>query len=161
MYRRYSDVNRGSVSVSQVRRNRIKNIVIVLLTAALIAVLAVSIPVMQNQNGSRNLYIQRMQTEMGEAIRQTTTLSRNAGADSAAILARIRSYIYGIRLMNELAAAQSGMSENLLDENMLSAIQSSIDNYLAKLTTGMDTGEYQTNLQNDTTELMTMIQNLQ
>ena len=62
--------------------------------------------------------------------------------------------------MNELAAAQSGMSESLLDENMLSAIQSSIDNYLAKLTTGMDTGEYQTNLQNDTTELMTVIQNL-
>ena len=161
MYRRYSDVNRGSVSVSQVRRNRIKNIVIVLLAAALIAVLAVSIPVMQNQNGSRNLYIQRMQTEMGEALRQTTTLSRNAGADSAAILARIRSYLYGIRLMNELASAQSGMSGTLLDENTLSAIQSSIDNYLAKLTTGMDTGEYQTNLQNDMTELMTVIQNLQ
>jgi len=161
MYRRYSDVNRGSVSVSQVRRNRIKNIVIVLLAAALIAVLAVSIPVMQNQNGSRNLYIQRMQTEMGEALRQTTTLSRNAGADSAAILARIRSYLYGIRLMNVRTSAQSCKSGTLLDENTLSAIQSSIDNYLAKLTTGMDTGEYQTNLQNDMTELMTVIQNLQ
>ena len=40
---------------------------------------------------------------------------------------------------------------------MLSTLQSSIDNYLAFLTTGMDTGEYQTNLQTALEELQEML----
>ncbi len=157
MYRRYSQVNTNTVPVNQIRRNRIKNILILVLLLALAAVLVVSIPAMQKQNSARDLYIQRMQTEISDAVRQTTTLSRNAGADSAAILARIRSNLYAIRIINELNIAQEGASGRLLQEETLSTLQSSIDNYLTFLTTGMDTGEYQTNLQNGLNDLQTTI----
>ncbi len=157
MYRRYSQVNTNTVPVNQIRRNRIKNILILFLLAALVALAVVSIPAMRKQNSARDLYIQRMQTEVGEAVRQTTTLSRNAGADSAAILARIRSNIYAIRIINELNIAQEGASGRLLQEETLSTLQSSIDNYLTFLTTGMDTGEYQTNLQNEINSLQATI----
>ena len=43
----------------------------------------------------------------------------------------------------------------------MTSIQSSIDNYLAFLTTGMDTGEYQTNLQNSLNELQVEISALE
>ena len=138
-----------------------KNVLILLLAAALVALLIISIPAMRRTSGARSLYIQRMQTEMSDALRQTSTLSRSAGADSSAILARIRSNIYAIRLINEMSIAQDGPSGTLVSEAPLASIQSSIDNYLAFLTTGMDTGEYQTNLQNDMSTLQATISALQ
>ncbi len=161
MYRRYSQVNESVMPVSQVRRNRLKNILILLLIAALAAVIAVSVPALRSRNSIRELYIRRMQAEIGDAVKQTTALSRNAGADSSAILARIRSNIYGIRMINELSIGLEGASGRLLQEETLSTLQSSIDNYLAFLTTGMDTGEYQTNLQNDLNTLQETVNALQ
>ena len=92
--------------------------------------------------------IQRMQNEIATAVRLTTSLSRNAGASSAAILAQIRSNIYAIITANELSIGMEGASGRLIPEEQLTSMQASIDNYLQFLTTGMDTGEYQTNLQN-------------
>ena len=43
-----------------------------------------------------------MQNEIGTAVRLTTSLSRNAGASSAAILAQIRSNIYTIGVINQM-----------------------------------------------------------
>ena len=91
MYRRYSQVNETGMPVSQARRNRIKNIIILILVAALATLTAVALPAMQSRSGARGLMIQRMQNEIATAVRLTTSLSRNAGASSAAILAQIRS----------------------------------------------------------------------
>ena len=155
MYRRYSQADENTIPLSQARRNRIRNVIILVLLAALIALAVVTIPAVQRQAGVRDLYIQRMQNEISTAVRLTTSLSRNAGASSAATLAQIRSCVYGIIVLNEMSIAQEGSSGRLLQEEELSALQSSIDNYLQFLTTGMDTGEYQTNLQNalDTLQL--------
>ena len=148
MYRRYSQVNETGMPVSQVRRNRIKNIIILILVAALATLTAVALPAMQSRSGARGLMIQRMQNEIATAVRLTTSLSRNAGASSAAILAQIRSNIYAIITANELSIGMEGASGRLIPEEQLTSMQASIDNYLQFLTTGMDTGEYQTNLQN-------------
>ena len=161
MYRRYSQVNENAVPVSQVRRNRMKNIPILLLIAALVAVTVVSVPALRSRNAMRELYIRRMQVEISDAAKQTTSLSRSAGADSSAILARIRSNVYAIRMINEMSIGQEGAAGRLLQEETLSTLQSFIDNYLAFLTTGMDTGEYQTNLQNDLNALQITINALQ
>lgn len=148
MYRRYTQVNETSMPVSQVRRNRFRNIAILVLAAALIAVTAVAVPAVQRQSGARALYIQRMQNEIAMAVRLTTGLSRNAGASSAAILAQVRSCIYSISTVNEISIGVEGAQGRLLEETELTSLQGSIDNFLQYLTTGMDTGEYQTNLQN-------------
>ena len=148
MYRRYSQVNEVNMPVSQTRRNRIKNILILLLVAALAAMTAVALPAVRSRGSARTLIIQRMQSEINTATRLTTSLSRNGGASSAAILAQIRSNVYAISAANELSIGMEGAGGRLLQEEELTSLTSSIDNYLAFLTTGMDTGEYQTNLQN-------------
>lgn len=151
MYRRYSQSGEGSANLSQVNRNRIRNGIIVLLVIALTVTLIITLPVMQNQSETRSLYIQKIQAEVDEALRQTATLSRNAGADSAAILSRIRSNIYAVRMLNTVNFASGG--KVLLEEERLTTLQNMVDRYLNYLTTGMDTGEYQTALQVSLSEL--------
>ena len=161
MYRRYSSVNQPTANLGQVRRNRMKNILILALVVALGAMTAVALPAVRSRSSTHALYIQRMQNEIATAVRLATALSRNAGANSAAILAQIRSNIYAIGIINEISIGQEGTNGRLLPEERLTSIQSSIDNYLAFLTTGMDTGEYQTNLQNSLNDLQVEISALE
>ena len=158
MYRRYSQTGEGNMNLSQANRNRIRNVIVILLAIALAVTLIITLPVMQNQRETRSLYIQKIQSEVDEALRQTTTLSRNAGADSAAILSRIRSNIYAIRMLNTVNSSSGGRL--LLEEERLTTLQNMVDRYLTYLTTGMDTGEYQTALQVALTELQEIAQTL-
>ncbi len=151
MYRRYSQVGDGSMPLSQVNRNRIKNIFIFVLLAALAALLVISLPLIRNQGNTRALYIQQIQHECQDAYNDAATLSRTAGADSAAILSRIRSNIHAIRMVNNLSGADGNRS--LLEDERLLTMQNMIDRHLQYLTTGMDTGEYTTTLQTALTEL--------
>ena len=157
MYRRYSQVNETGMPVSQMRRNRIKNIVILILLAAVVTMTVIALPALQSRQSARGLIIQRMQNEIATAVRLTTSLSRNAGASSAAPLAQIRSNIYAIITANDLSVGMEGATGRLIPEEDLSTMQASIDNYLQFLTTGMDTGEYQTNLQNSLAALQVQI----
>ncbi|MBP5728250.1 MAG: hypothetical protein J6Y48_14360, partial [Clostridia bacterium] len=100
MYRRYSQTGDGSMPLSQVNRNRIKNIIILLLLAALAALLVISLPLIRGREGSRAIFIQQIQKECDDANKDTSTLSRTAGADSAAILSRVRSNVHAIRTLN-------------------------------------------------------------
>ncbi len=145
MYRRYSQGSGNNVSLSQMKRSRLKDLLILLLTALLVAALAIGIPALQKQGNTRSIYIQRVQAECDEALRLTTTLSRNAGADSASILAKIRSNLYTIRMVSAMSVAQG--DGPLVDDDQILTLQNTVDRYLTYLTTGMDTGEYQTNLQ--------------
>ena len=158
MYRRYSQTGEGNMNLSQANRNRIRNVIVILLVIALAVTLIITLPVMQNQSETRSLYIQKIQSEVDEALRQTTTLSRNAGADSAAILSRIRSNIYAIRMLNTVNSASGGRL--LLEEERLTTLQNMVDRYLTYLTTGMDTGEYQTALQVALTEMQEIVRSL-
>ena len=159
MYRRYSQVSEGQAVLSQMKRSRIKTWIILFLVAVIAALCAIGIPALRSRGEGKSLYMQRMRSECEEAIRQTSVLSRNAGADSAAILARIRSNLYAIRTMNALSAGQ-GYGTLLPDESLLS-IQESVDRYLSFLTTGMDTGEYQTALQNSLETLRTTMNEME
>ena len=158
MYRRYSQSGAGNANLTQANRNRIKNVILVLLLAALAATLVITLPAMRSQGETRSLFIQKIQSEVDEALRQTTTLSRNAGADSAAILSRIRCNIYAVRMLNTVNSATGGRT--LLEEERLTTLQNTVDRYLSFLTTGMDTGEYQTALQVALTELQDIVGNL-
>ena len=151
MYRRYSQANGNGASLTQMKRSRLKDLLILLLVGMLIAALVIGIPALRQNSETRALYIQRIQTECDEAIRLTSTLSRNAGADSASILARIRSNLYAIRVISGLHASKFG--GELVSEDRILTLQNTVDRYLTYLTTGMDTGEYQTTLQTSMEEL--------
>ncbi len=145
MYRRYSQANGNAASVSQLKRSRLKDFLILVLTGLLIASLVIGIPLLQKSKTTRAVYIQRIQAECDEAARLSLTLSRNAGADSASILARIRSCLYSIRAISGLNVAQG--DGELVSEDQVLTLQNTVDRYLNYLTTGMNTGEYQTTLQ--------------
>ena len=158
MYRRYSQANGNAVSLTQMKRNRIRDLLILVLIGLLIASLVIGIPAILQRDSARSIYIQRIQAECDEAIRQAATLSRNAGADSASILARIRSNLYSIRVINSLSVAQH--HETLVQEDRILTLQNTVDQYLTYLTTGMDTGEYQTSLQTALEELQEILNTL-
>ena len=158
MYRRYSQTNAGVASMSQLKHNRIRDLVILVLAGLLIAALVLGIPALRKQTDAHTLYIQRVQAECDDAIRQTATLSRNAGADSASILAKIRSSLYAIRVISSLNTAEGGGV--LVDDDRIMTLQNTVDRYLTYLTTGMDTGEYQTSLQTALEELQETLNEL-
>ena len=151
MYRRYSQTNGTTATLSQMKRSRLKDLLILVLLGLLIAALVIGIQALQKDRNARSVYIRRIQTECDEAVRQVATLSRNAGADSASILSRIRSNLYAIRMISGLNASQGG--GELVSEDRILTLQNTVDRYLTYLTTGMDTGEYQTTLQTAMEEL--------
>ena len=158
MYRRYSQVGDGNMPLSQVNRNRVKNIIILLLLAALAAMLVISIPLMQNRDSSHSMHVQMIQRECKSAYDDAKVLSRNAGADSTAALSRIRCNIYAIRTINTLSASEGGQ---LLEDERLLTLQNTVDRFLTNLTTGgLRTGEYTTTLQNALTELQDIVNTL-
>ncbi len=160
MYQRYSRVNEVTMPVSQTRRNLFKNILILVLVVLLGVSVALGLPAVRRQASTRSLLIQRMQNEIARADSLTQSLSRNAGASSAATLAQIRSGVYTIQMLNDVSVGIEGTSGLLIPEDRMTSLIQYIDNYLQFLTTGMDTGEYQTNLQNSLDELQLMINNL-
>ena len=155
MYRRYSQTGDGSMPLSQVNRNRIKNILIMLLLIALAVLLVISLPLIKSRENNRTNYIQQIQKECKEAYNETNALSRTAGADSAAILSRVRSNIHAIRIINNLSGTDG--SRALLEDERLLTLQNMVDQYLQYLTTGMDTGGYTTNLQTALIELQDIV----
>ena len=159
MYRHYSQRNGDGLSLTQMKRNRIKDIVILLLIAAVIAMAVFLIPLLHQKNEERETYIHRFQVEAEEASRLTTSLSRTAGADSAAILAKIRSNVYAIRKLNEHYRSQQG--NPLLSDTDLQEIINMIDRYIASLTTGINTGTYQTDLQLTIDQIIEVVGTLQ
>ena len=159
MYRRYSQVGDGAMPLSQVNRNRIKNIIILLLSVALIALLIISLPMIKDKGNVRTQYIQQHRRECQEAYNNTQTLSRTAGADSAAILASVRSNIHAMRVVNNLSGA--GGNGYLVDDGRLSSLIGTVEEYLGILTTGMETGQYVTSLSTSLADLQAAISNLE
>ena len=159
MYRRYSQVGDGGMPLSQINRNRIKNVLIFILLAALAALLVISLPLFKSREETRSLYIQQIRRECQDAYNDTSSLSRTAGADSAAILSRVRSNIHTIRTVNSLSGADGGRS--LLEDERLLTMQNMVDRYLAFLTTGMDTGEYTTSQLTSLSELQEIVAKLE
>ncbi len=159
MYRRYSQVGDGAMPLSQVNRNRIKNIIILLLIVALTVLLIISLPLIRNKGNVRTQYIQQLRRECQEAYNNTQTLSRTAGADSAEILASVRSNIHAMRVVNNLSGA--GGNGYLVDDGRLSSLIGTVEEYLGILTTGMETGQYVTSLSTSLADLQASISNLE
>lgn len=158
MYRRYSQRGEGSMPLSQMNRNRIKNVIIFVLLAALAALAIISLPMIRDQGTNRTQYIQAIQNECKDAVNDASGLSRTAGADSAAVLSRIRCNIHAIRTLNRVSnAVGNGM---LLPDSKLLTLLEDVDSYMKYLSMGMDTGSYSTNLMTELTELQEMIASL-
>ena len=162
MYKRYSQAGNGGMPLSQINRNRIRNVLILLLLAALIALLVISLPLIRNRTETRSLYIQKIQEECDEALRQANVLSRTGGVASSVDLTKIRCNIQSIRTVNSLSQLSGGQ---LLDDNTLVTLVNLVDRYQDGMNQGgqkiVNPGEYTTSLQNALQELHETVGNLE
>ena len=159
MYRRYSHTGGEGLSLSQIKRNRIKDVLILILAAAVIVLAVLTIRSLRQQGATHEQFIAMMQNECSRAADEAKGLSRTGGMDSYAMLARIRSNLYAIRKLNDIYNAQNG-SYLIPDEEVLT-IQNMVDRYMEYLNKGMDTGEYQSSLQNALAQLLDRLGTIQ
>ena len=157
MYRRYTSGSVAGMSIDQKKTVRNRNIVILALVIIIAVLCVIGIPALRSKSDNHMLFVQRMRSECDEAIRLTNTLSRNAGADSAGLLARIRSNVYSMDVINTLSINQDVLAGTIVDSSHLMSIVNIIDQYQSVIITGMATGEQQTALLKELEEVTTIL----
>jgi len=111
------------------------------------------------QGKSEMTFINRMLTECDEAISTTGSLSRSGGAESAAILGRIRANIRAIDTINEVRNTVAG-SGYFVPPYVFTELYGVIDSYSNNLKLGNVTIENLTDLNNGLTSLRDMLAEL-
>ena len=151
MYRYSPHMRGGDGSSSQLRR-RVQSIFTMLLLVAVIAL------AMRYQSSAHELFVQKIQTECGNALQLCNTLSRTAGSGSSSTLGKIRQHIYSIQTINDLNVGLEGASGWMVEESVFSNLYTLLDNYETKLVTGMTTGDSQTQLLQTLTSLYQQVE---
>ena len=137
-------------------RQRVRTGIIIVLVLAVTALGILGGQAMAYRAEARSLFISTMQTECIEALNQTNSLSRTAGANSAATLGRIRSSVRAMEDVNRIHGALEGGRAFVSDETF-TALYNILDNYSSRLLTGMNTGDMQGELQAALEALQTVI----
>ena len=78
----------------------------------------------------------RIRNEMQHALTSINALSSAGGTTSSSVLGRIRQYVHGIELLNDLNVSMYGEVGRLYDLTIFDDIYSLIDAYDAKLASG-------------------------
>ena len=144
--------------MAQIKRSRFKDLIILLLVAALAASLIVGIPAFTKMGDVRGEYIQQMQKECSEALDKASRLSRTDGSDYRSDLTKILSNLYAIRSINNLYNSLNG--KTLVSTDQLQTLLNTVDRYMSDINTGLVTGINQTNLQNALEELQQALNEL-
>ena len=151
MYKYISNGGR-SESPSQVRKNRIRTGVTIVLLLALIGLTIYNANAVIYRNASQELIPAYMRSECNSAISQVNSLSRTAGASSSAVLGKIRGHVYSMETLNEMYTALN--SRELIPHEVFDRIYQLLDDYADKLITGMTTGDMQSLLLSEVQGLM-------
>lgn len=161
MYHRYTSRSEGMQSTGAPRlQERIRNILLIVLVVACILLAIFGGRAMGFQNDASATFVRRLQTECNDALSLTGSLSRTAGANSAATLGRIRSHVYAMDTINQLNVGLQGAGGYLVENDVFTQLYSLLDDYSDKLITGMQTGDLQTELTTSLTTLAALVDQL-
>lgn len=161
MYGHYRNAQKmGREKIGNSKRDRIRNIVIAVLVATVLVLTGVCAEMIRYRNEAHAAFANTMRNECNSAIVQTNSLSRTAGADSPAILGRIRSHVRTMDTINQINAALEHGDQYLVAPSVFENLYTILDNYSSKLVSGMVTGGLQTELQTSLDTLVMMIQQL-
>ena len=162
MYHRYTSRSDGMQPSAAPRlRERIRNILLMVLLAACILLAVFGGRAMSFQADAHTTFIRRMQTECNDALSLTASLSRTAGANSAATLGRIRSHLYAMDTINQLNVGLQGAGGYLVSNDVFTDLYAVLDVYSDKLITGMQTGDLQTELTTSLNNLSVLVSSLE
>ena len=126
MYRRYTNMDREGVSPNRFKQTLVRDIIIVLLLAALAVLLIKAIPAFNYQEKEKSLYIRNMISEYSEANRSVIALSSYGKETSEA---EIRSHLSAIQALNNMYQAQSG--QYLVSEEVIARCIDTVDQYIS------------------------------
>lgn len=157
LYGSYTDKsNEVMMTGASVMRQRIRTGVIIVLALVAIALGILGGQAMAYRSEARSLFVATMQTECIEAISQANSLSRTAGANSSAILGRIRSSVHSMENTNRIQGNLEG-GRSFVPEETFTELYAILDNYSSRLLTGMNTGDMQGQLQTALEELQGLV----
>lgn len=97
----------------------------------------------ENYETQRN---SKLRSEMRLAVTQTNSLSRLGGSSTSLVLGRIRSYVHGMEVINELNVSIYGEIGRLYRQEEFDVIYATIDEYDAKLQSGQKINDVQSTL---------------
>lgn len=160
MYHRYTSRAGGLNPQGNRLKERLRTGLILLLVAAVVLLAVFGGRAMAYRSEAHTTFVSRMQTECGNAITLTSSLSRTAGANSSATLGRIRSHIYAMDTINQINVGLEG-GGYLVGNDQFTALYALLDEYVTTLTTGMATGDLQTSLTNSLNELYALVNALE
>lgn len=158
MYHRYTSRGSGGMPANGNRmKDRIRTAVMLVLLLAVIVLGIFGGRAMSFKADTHVTFVRRMQTECNDALSLTSSLSRTAGANSAATLGRIRSHVYAMDTINQLNVGLDSASGYLVNNDVFTNLYALLDDYSDKIITGMVTGDQQTALTTTLTNLLATV----
>lgn len=89
-----------------------------------------------NEANFENQRNAKLRAEIQHAVSQTNTLSRLGATTTSNVLGKIRQYVHGIEVINDLNVAMFGEVGRLYQQSVFDNIYTVIDAYDAKLSSG-------------------------
>lgn len=80
----------------------------------------------------------KLRSEMQHAVSSVNSLSRQGGSSSSGTLSRIRQYVHGMEVINDLNVGMYGEVGRLYEQSVFTQIYDIIDRYEACLSTGQN-----------------------
>ena len=161
MYRRYTQGRGEGVSVSRMRHNRLRDIIILVLLLGLAALAWFAVPAIRNNHAKKDVMVQQIRSECVEAVEVSQKqLSRTAGTSSYYSLALIRGNLRAMQALDE--AYIKAYNERLLTDdqnNQINSLLTLIKQYYDNVQAGADTGQFVTDLQTRLRELQQGLDN--
>ena len=143
MYR-YSRQSRFN-SIMRSNRYRPILVILVIVAAAFLLLKMVGVGGLNEANfeSQRNA---KLRSEIQHAVSQTNTLSRLGATTTSNVLGKIRQYVHGIEIINDLNISMFGEVGRLYEQSVFDSIYTIIDAYDAKLSSGQKVSDTLTSL---------------
>ena len=153
MYRYNSQTRFNSV----MRSNRYRPILVILviIVAAFLLLKLMGVGGL-NESNFENQRNAKLRSEIQHAVSQTNTLSRLGATTTSNVLGKIRQYVHGIEIINDLNVSMYGEVGRLYKQAVFDNIYSIVDSYDAKLSSGQKVSDSLTLLTDAIDELNAM-----
>lgn len=152
----------GGVANSPARAmgGRLRSVLLVVLLVAVVLLGVFGGRAIIYQSKCEPAFVNRMLTECDAAMTTVNSLSRSGGAESSAILGKIRANIHAIDVINEVNNTIEGGNGYFVPTSVFTDLYAIIDSYSNNLKLGNATIEDQNNLDNALTSLRTLLSEL-
>lgn len=136
------------------RTNRYRPILVILLVLLVAFLIFKSTGVGGiNQTNFETVRAKELSEEVDFAVNSVNSLSRLGASSSSAMLGRVRQYVHGVEVINELNIGVYGDVGRLYPQDTFDQIYSIIENYEARLSSGQKVSNTLTELSNAVNEL--------